>query len=155
MSNDQSVSPDAASLLNEDLTGTDTSYPVLQAGVYDFVISDLKLEATKKGNGSMLNIKLKTVIPATTSTGVVKAPGFVVSDGIFIPDPAKTEKPETVQMAKQRIAQLKEAVTGDKAGAFGNPAQYIGRPVTARLKVEADEQFGDRNRVVAFVRRTA
>jgi hypothetical protein len=86
---------------------------------------------------------------------VTKAPGFVMSDGLFIPDPAKTDKPETVQMAKQRIAQLKEAVTGDKNGAFGSPAQYIGRPVTARVKVEANEEFGDRNRVVAFVRRTS
>lgn len=137
---------DALSLLQRDLSGTDTAYPVLEAGPVDFVVSDVKSEISKKGN-PLLVIKLKTSIPWKTREGALKAPGVIIRDQISL-TPTENYNP------MQKLAQFKEAITGEKAvGPFGAPEQYIGRSVTARIAIESSEEFGDSNRVKAYVRR--
>lgn len=139
-------------ILNADLTSVDTDRQVLQKGIVDLTISDAKLEQTKKGTGVMLWLTFKTAIPYPNLKGVTKAPGFQFRDSIFIPT-GDGHKPETIEMCKTKLAQLKEAAFGTKEGAFGTPDQYIGRTVTARITVDSSEEYGDQNRVSAFVKR--
>lgn len=142
----------ALDILGADLTNVDSTYPVLQVGVVDFVVSDIKTEPTKKGNGHNLTISLKTAMSWNTREGAPRAPGHVIRDNIFLPS-GSAASPEAVAMAKQKVAAFKEAVTGSKAGSFGSPDQYIGKPVTARIKIETSADYGDSNRVQAYVRR--
>lgn len=144
---------DALSLLEADLTNQETSFPVLEAGTVDFVIIDMKLEPTKKGNGYMLNTKLKTTMPWKTNAGVEKPAGFPMRNGIFIPHPTG-DNDEAVNMAKSKLAQLKEAALGDKTGAFGRTELYIGKPVTGRVIIKVDPERGPQNEIAAYVKRT-
>lgn len=143
---------DALSLLEENLGDVETTFPVLNAGTVDFVISDAKLETTKTGNGYMLNLKLKTAIPWQTTTGATKGPGFPMRAGLFIPH-RTGENDEAVAMAKQKLAQLKLSAFGTKDGGFGKPETYIGRTITARIGIRNDPQYGVQNEVQAYVTR--
>lgn len=147
----QDTSPvSALEMLQADLSNTDTSFPVLEAGVVDCVISDMKIEPQKAPKtGHNLLITLKTAQPTRThgANPQSKPPGFPLRDIVGL---AATEKYDP----KQRLAAIKEAVLGDKAGAFGSPELYIGKPVTVRIKVESSPEYGDQNRVQAYVRRT-
>lgn len=149
---DNESAVDALSILQSDLAGEDLTYPVLKPGVVDFVISDMKLEPAKKGTGTMLNFTLATTIPWPERSEAVKASGFKFRDSIFIP---ANGTPEAIKMAKQKLAALKLSAQGTQEGAFGSPESYIGKHVTARIRIDSDVEFGDRNRVVMFVKRTA
>lgn len=131
--------------LNADLTSVDTSFPVLEAGVISCVIAEMKEGETKENKKPVLNIKLTTAQPWKTTRGDEKPAGFPLNDMVSL---SKTDKYDP----RQRLAQIKEAVFGDKAGAFGQPAEYIGKPVTVRIKVENDEEYGPRNRVASYVK---
>jgi hypothetical protein len=143
---------DALSLLEENLGDVETTFPVLQAGSIDLVISDAKLEPTKAGNGVMLNLKFKTAMPWKTTLGVEKAPGFPVRHGLYIPHKT-ADNADAVTMAKQKLAQLKLSAFGTKEGGFGKPEQYIGRTVTASIGIRTDEQYGVQNDIKAFTTR--
>lgn len=140
---------DALSLLNYDLTGVDSAsnFPVLEPGVVDCVISDMKVEPAKKG-GHNLIIQLKTAMPWKTAgkEPTVKAPGFPVRDLVSL---VTTEKYNPAPKLKA----IKEATLGDGSGTFGQPELYIGKPVTVRIKIESSEEYGDQNRVQAYVKR--
>lgn len=139
----------AIDILGQDLSSTDTDFPALEAGTVDCVISDCKVEAQKAPKtGQNLMIKLKTAMPWKTTTGVMKPPGFPIRDIVGL-TPSENYNP------KQRLAAIREAVLGDKNGAFGDPAQYIGKPVTVRIKVESSEEFGNQTKVASYVRRTS
>lgn len=144
---------DALSILEQDLSNQETTFPVLEPGTCDFVISDAKLEPTKTGSGYMLNLKLKTVIPYKTTTNLTKPPGFPFRAGIFIPS-GKAADDQVVVMSKTKLAQLKESAFGTKEGAFGKPEQYIGRTITARISVKVDVERGPQNEIQAFVKRS-
>jgi hypothetical protein len=142
----------ALDILGASLDDVPTSWPILEPGVVDFVVSEIKLEPTKAKNGHNLTISLKTAMPWRTREGQPKPAGFPMRDNIYIPS-GENIKPEVVAMSKQKLAQFREAVTGSKAGSFNPLEQYIGKPVTARIKIEQSQDFGDSNRVVAYVRR--
>ena len=142
----------ALDILGADLTNTDTSFPVLSPGVIDCIISEIRTEPTKKGNGHNMIVSLKTAMPWNDRTGILRPAGFPLRDNIFLPSGTVVNE-DALRMTKQKLAQLKEAATGSKVGAFGDAAQYVGKPVTVRIKIEVSEQYGDANRVQAYVRR--
>lgn len=135
-------------LFSADLSGVDTSFPVLAAATLPFIITECKQDVSKEKKTPGLFITLTTAAPATTTKGIVKPAGFPVKDNIWFSSTDNT-------MALQRLAQLKEAVFGDKSGPFGDPSLYIGKPVNARIGVESSDQFGEQNRVKAFVKQSA
>lgn len=141
---------DALSLLEENLGDVETTFPILNAGPVDLVISEAKLEPTKSGNGYMLNLKLKTAMPWQTTTGATKGPGFPMRHGIFIPH-RTAENEDAVAMSKQRLAQLKLSAFGTKEGGFGAPDTYVGRTVTARVTIKNDPVYGTQNDIGAFL----
>lgn len=149
MSQDNQPVVDGLAALQQDLTQEDTTFPILEPGVVDCIISDIKPVASKStAGGANLQITLKTSIPYKDRAGVIKAPGFPLRDLVSL---VATEK----YNPKQRLAQIKEAVFGEHTGAFGSPEVYIGKPVTVRIKIESNEQFGDQNRIAAYVKKAA
>lgn len=136
-------------LFSADLSGVDTSFPVLAPATLPCIVSSCKQDVSKEKKTPGLFITLTTAAPATTTKGAVKPAGFPIKDTIWF----STTGDNT--MTLQRLAQFKEAVFGEKAGPFGDPALYVGKPVNVRIGVESSEQFGEQNRVKAFVKQSA
>jgi hypothetical protein len=132
-------------MLNADLTNTETAFPTLEAGIVTCIIAACAEELTKEKKMPVLTLKLTTTHATKTTTGAEKPAGFPLRDMISL---TATEKYDP----RQKLAQLKEAAFGDKAGAFGDPATYVGRQVTVRIGIEASEEFGNQNRVKAYVK---
>lgn len=134
------------SLLHADLTNVDTSFPTLAAGVVACVIAEMAPGETKEKHVPVLNIKLTTAAPYPTSDGKsIKPAGFPLRDMVSL---QPTEKYDP----RQRLAQIKEAVFGEKTGSFGDTSAYLGKPVNVRIAVESSEEYGNQNRVKAYVR---
>lgn len=137
------------SVLNSDLSSVDSGFPVLEACVIDCTISEMVVKQSKKDPAKAnLHIKLTTAMPAKTRDGVLKAPGFPLNDIVGL---NATEKYNPAQ----RLKQIKEAATGDGSGPFGQPESYIGKTVTVRIKIETSAEYGDQNRIQAYVKRNA
>jgi hypothetical protein len=132
------------SLLNADLSGVDTSFPVIAPGVITGTIADCKSIVSKNGK-PMLEMKLTAGHPVMTTASEEKPAGFPFRHNISL---TPTEK----YNPKQGLAQLKEAVFGSKEGSFGDPASYVGQPVSFRVKIENSDEYGMQNRVAAFVK---
>lgn len=133
------------SMLNADLSSVDTSFPVLQAGVVNCVVAECRLGESKEKKTPGIMMKLTTSHSVKTTKGIEKPAGFPINHTIWL-TPSEKYDPKT------NLAQFKEAVFGDKSGAFGDPAQYVGHPVAIRLGIESSEEFGEQNRVKSFVR---
>lgn len=137
--------PSVDSMLNADLSSVDTSFPVLAAGVVSCVIAECSRGETKEKKVPVLNFKFTTSTPHAKSTGDMQPAGFPLRDMVSL-NPTEKYDP------RQRLAQIKEAVFGTKEGSFGDPAEYVGKPVTLRIKIESSEEFGNQNRVAAYVK---
>ena len=133
------------SMLNADLSGVDTDFPVLQAGVVSCIIAECALGESKEKKTPGIIMKLTTTQPTVTTSGVTKSAGFPIRHTIWLNASEKFDP-------KQNLAQLKLAVFGTKEGAFGDPSLYVGKPVVVRLAIEASEEYGNQNRVKAFVK---
>lgn len=132
-------------MLNSDLSGIDTSYPVLEAGIVTCVIAKCYQGVSKEKKTPGVFFELTTQHATKTTTQLTKPAGFLLRDTVWL-TPSDTYDPRV------RLAQIKEAVFGDKAGSFGDPAGYVGKPVTVRIKVEASAEFGNQNKVQAYVK---
>ena len=146
---DNTLPVEVDSVLNADLTTVDSGFPVLEQCVLDCTIADMQVKPSKKDpNKANLHIKLTTAMPAKTRDGVLKAPGFPLTDIVGI---NATEKYNPAQ----RLKQIKEAATGQSDGPFGSPETYIGKSVTVRIKIESSTEYGDQNRIAAYVKRNS
>jgi hypothetical protein len=139
----------ALDALNSDLSSVEAGFPTLEAGTYDCIIADMKvIDQKAPKTGKNLEVTLKTAQQARTHgpNPTTKAPGFPLRDIVGL---SATEKYDP----RQRLAAIKLAVLGNQDGAFGTPEMYIGKPVTVRIKVESSAEYGDQNRVQAYVQR--
>ena len=141
--------PSIDSMLNADLSGVDTSFPVLEAGIVSAVIAKCYTGQSKEKKTPGVFFEFTTTGPHKTTAGQTRGPGFLLRDTVWLTPPKVEGEPP---MALQRLAQIKEAVFGTKDGPFGDPAMYIGKPVTFRLAIESSEEFGNQNRVKAYVK---
>lgn len=139
------------SLFNADLGGVETAFPLLEAGSVPCIIAAMTQGETKEKKSPVLNIKLTTAVPWKTTKGETKNAGFPLLDMVSLTT-THAEDGSVKYSPLQRLAQIKEAVFGDKSGPFGSPAMYVGKPVTVRIKIETNAEFGDRNRVQAYVK---
>ena len=142
--------PDLNALLNADLTDVSTEYPVLPAGRYTVKI--VKLEATKSrdGNTDLMEQVVALEEAAQDRDGKPIGVGHQVTDRFSL---TPTEK-YTTDKIHARLKGIMQAVQGkDAAGAFGNPADYIGQIVSVKLDVEVDKNgaYPDKNRIARFV----
>lgn len=135
-------------ILGTDLTSVESSFPILPAGAYEVTIREMKTEPNKAGTGSNLKMKYSLNNPAVSREGKSVNAGYPVFDLISI---TKTEKYDPMP----RLAQFKEAATGNKIGGFAPIEQYIGCTMTVQLGVEESEQYGSKNTVKRYVKKSA
>lgn len=140
------------SLLNADLSGVDTSFPVLAAGVVSCVIAAMSVGESKEKKTPMLVIKLTTAAAAQSTKGVSINAGFPIRDQVVLQASYEEDGTTKKYDPLKRLATIKEAVFGEKSGPFGDPALYVGKPVTIRIKIESSVEFGDQNKVAGYVK---
>lgn len=140
------------SLLNADLTGTSTAFPVLENQTLDVIIVGAQQAETKKGK-PVLNFKYQTAMPAKTREGNVKPAGFPLRDMVSLTPTFEDDGTTMKYNPSQRLAQIKDAVYGNHDGPFAPLEQYIGKTITVRIKIESDPEFGDQNRVAAYIKK--
>jgi hypothetical protein len=153
MSDDTSDASDVVNSLDSmDMSSVNTSFPVLRPGPYNFQVESMEIKESKKTAGQMsLNIKLKLLQEGQDhKTGAVINAGFPLFHTILLTPVGKL----TPDMIKRSLAQFMEGVLGHKNGPFKPFEQYLGQTVTARVKVDSSEQYGDQNRIDAFIKKS-
>lgn len=139
-------------LLNTDMSSISTTFPVLVAGLYEFEIASFKAVESKKTPGNkVLEMQLKLLTSAKTTAGETVNPGFPITHRVGLNATQATESKGEYDPRKN-IAQLKEAVFGDKNAKVAD-SDFIGKKVLAQVKPEVDKtgEFGEQTRVVRFV----
>lgn len=139
---------DILDILNEDLSGTDLSMPLLPKSDQVLTIKSCEqVESKSKPGNYMIKVGLATVNPVTAVTGDTIPAGAYIFDQISL---TPTEN-YTKDQIKKRLKSLRQAATGDDKGGFGDPAQYVGMTVTARVKIqEADGNFPAKNAIAYY-----
>lgn len=142
-------------LLNSDLSQVPTDFPVLKPGLYVFAFQNAQIVDTKARDGNK-NLKYECVLvspsPAPTTANKEVQAGFKMIQTIYLPKAGEEENvKKATEIAQKNLAQLKLALTGNKSGGFGSPAQYAGMTFTASVKVENEPAFGEQNRIARFL----
>lgn len=135
-----------------DLNDVDTSMPVLVEGLYILTIDKVEVVENKDKTGNNLLIIFKTAADATSLKGQAEGKEFDVKAGFpirqYMPMQPNPNKPDARDF-KENLAALQDAVTGSKKGNRGpfQPSTYVGRQVSARLKVTEDPEYGKQNNI--------
>lgn len=118
-------------LLNEDLSGVDTSLPIIIEGMYDLEVFSIAKEPSKDGAKENINLVLHTTETASTTTRDVVQKGFPIFHTISI---TPTEK-YSVEQIKRKLAELTQAVGVRSI----NPLEAIkGRIVRTKIVIEPE-----------------
>ena len=143
------------SQLNESVENIDTSFPVLVAGLKELKITKAEVLPTKENDGHRLTITFATVNPDKTVNGDDVAPGYPLTYHIGVTEKAtKNGGQRTAKEIKRDVALLVKGVglTGTVASFIQDPQQFIGRQVTAKVKVrKEDENFDASNQIGTFI----
>lgn len=153
MSDQQQPGQDVFDVLGDiDLSGVDTTMPLLKNGAYEFTIGEMSREQSDRTGGTYLLIQLKLAEEAEDIKGNPLSPGYPVRHIISL---VASEKYDPIK----NVAQFHEAL-GDKGMKFDPTfAQYTGQTIVAKTKVEPereDKETGDvyppSVRIASFVR---
>jgi outer membrane protein assembly factor BamA len=101
-----SVALPSSGVLDEDVSGVDTSYPLLSAGLYDFRIEEVSEEPNKAKTGTNLKIVVVTTKEAMSVKREALAPGLKLTQYIGL---TPTEKYST-DAIKRNVAAFVQAV---------------------------------------------
>lgn len=112
--------------------GPSGDFPPVPKGTYRVKVVNAEVKETKAGNGEMLKVRLDIIGPEHV--------GRVVFDDILI----KHTSPDAQRIGRERFATLARAC-GLKNPRGTDP--LLGHEIDAFVKVEKNEQHGDRNRV--------
>lgn len=141
---DETVDPLGLGL---DLSGVDTSRPVLPEQMHVLSLAKVDVTDNKAGTGKNLVVVFNTVndSPDVTGAKIISA-GYPITKYYPL---QQSENPKAPDF-KADLARLQDAVEGSKQGERGpfNPFNYVGKLVMAKLKVKKDEEFGDSNEIV-------
>lgn len=120
-------------ILNDNLEDVDLSMPLIPKSdqVLD-VKSCEKVENKSKPGNYLIRIGLATTQPSTSVKGETIPVGTYVFDQISL---TPTELYSEDQIRK-RLKQFRMACIGAQGGGFGDPAQYVGSTLTARVKIQ-------------------
>lgn len=144
----------APTFLEGDMSGVDTSMPIIKAGIYVLEVSDIKMEPNKKGDGQNLRITLKTTVDdiAIVGDGDPVKKGFPIFHTISV---SPTEKYSQEAITKA-VATFVQAIPGHTR--LFPLEQFKGQLVHAKVTVEqerTDEKTGTTypagNRVKSFL----
>lgn len=111
------------------------SYEALPAGWYSATIAGAEVKTTKSGTGRYIAVKY-------TITGPTHE-GRVVFSNLNI----ENANPKAEEIGRQQLRSLMEAIGLPK---MTDSDQLIGGAVKIKLKIESDEQYGDRNNVAGY-----
>lgn len=111
------------------------SYEALPAGWYHANISGAEVKATKSGTGRYIAVKYSITGPTHE--------GRVVFGNLNIENP----NPKAEEIGRQQLRSLMEAIGLSK---LTDSDQLIGGSLKIKLKIESDEQYGDRNQVAGY-----
>lgn len=115
--------------------GNSGTYEALPAGWYTATIAGAEIRQTKSGSGRYIAVRYDITGPTHQ--------GRVIFSNLNIENmSAKAE-----EIGRQQLRALMEAIGLPK---LGDTDQLIGLNVKIKLKVEKDEQYGDKNQVSAF-----
>lgn len=117
--------------------GNGGTYEALPAGWYTATIAGAEMKPTKSGTGSYIAVRYDITGP--THQGRV----------IFSKLNITNANPKAEEIGRQQLRQLMEAIGLAK---LADTDQIIGGNVKIKLKVEKDEQYGDKNQVSAFAK---
>ncbi len=112
-----------------------TSYEVLPAGWYTAMIGSVDIKQTKSGTGRYFAIRYNITGPTHE--------GRVVFSNINF----ENANPKAEEIGRQQLRGLMEAIG---IARLNDSDQLIGGHVKVKLKVEKDEQYGDKNQVTGF-----
>ena len=112
-----------------------TSFDPLPAGWYEAFISNSEMKPTKSGSGKYLQLELEVMGPSH--------PGRKVWDRLNLVNP----NDQAVQIALATLSSICRAV-----GVLtpSDSAELHNKPLMIKLSVSKDEQYGDRNEVKAY-----
>jgi hypothetical protein len=145
MNNEQDV-------LNEiqktDLTTVQTTMPVLKAGLYEGTVAEAKVEKNKKDTGSNLNIKISLAHATTDENGKAVNAGFPVFDTISL---VRTFQADGTTVKYEPMTKVAAFAKGLGVSSIMPVESLVGKPITFRVKIEDDVQYGRKNRIERYV----
>lgn len=115
--------------------GNGGTYEALPAGWYTATIAGAEMKPTKSGTGSYIAVRYDITGPTHQ--------GRVIFSNLNITN----ANPKAEEIGRQQLRQLMEAIGLAK---MADTDQLIGANVKIKLKIERDEQYGDKNQVAAF-----
>lgn len=129
--------------LNIDIKDTDTSFPVLKAGMHEMIIKETNIAPNKAGNGNNLLVVFATTEESESLSGDTLKPGFTVRKYYPLQDSEKDNS-----MWKRNLATLIDAALKIK-----NPsdrpliteeviASLRGESVKVTTKIEHSAEYG-------------
>lgn len=148
-------SPDEAgggSFLDEDLSGVDTSMPLVKEGIYELKVDEIEKIPNKAEDGELLKFKFKTTSAMESVDGQPIAEGYTLFHQISI---TPTEK-YTKDAIKRNVAAFVQAAGGTHLMPL---EQWKGKIVQAKVKVQGErtnketgESYPPRNEIKSFVK---
>lgn len=133
------------SILEQDTSGVDTSYPLIPASLQDFEIIEVSVGQNSKQTGDNIIIKMKTTkdVRAAGSGDLIPA-GFPVTTRISL---TETDKLDTAGI-KKNVAKFTQAIGVKTVSPF---EQCAGKLATVKVTIQpAKDGFDEQNRF-AFV----
>jgi hypothetical protein len=112
-----------------------SSYEVLPAGWYTASIGNVEIKQTKSGTGRYFAIRYNITGPTHE--------GRVVFSNINF----ENANPKAEEIGRQQLRGLMEAIG---LARLTDSDQLVGGHVKIKLKVEKDDQYGDKNQVTGF-----
>lgn len=146
--------PDALGL-NLNLSGVDTSMPVLEAGHYICRVAEVDVKENKAGTGRNLLCIYETQGPATSvqgrETGKTEdiKPGYKLRAYMPLQQSDNPDAPDF----RKGLAQFQDAVersTMENRSPQFNPFSYIGMEVVVRVDVSKDDVYGLGNNIKGY-----
>lgn len=137
------------SLMTEDLSNVQTTFPLLNAGLCKVRVAEISTAPNKTNTGNNLKIKFVTVDaqPATRAGVPCEiAPGYPI---MFTHSLVQTEKFDP----RERLAQIMDCFLG-KRGSFMPVEQFLGLEGVVKLKHDgkADDEYGIQAVIKQFVK---
>ena len=133
--------------LGLDLSGVDTSRPLLPEALYILAIDKVELKENKRQDGKNLVVTFKTTSDAMDVTGARPiSAGFTITKYYPMQQSTNEKAPDY----RVDLAKLQDGVEGTKQGERPpfNPFNYTGRLVMVKLRVrKSDDEFGDQNEI--------
>ena len=121
--------------ITDELPSGGGSYEILPAGWYTAAIAGAEIKQTKSGTGRYIAVRYDITGPTHQ--------GRVVFSNLNI----ENANPKAEEIGRQQLRALMESVGIAK---LADTDQLIGSNVKVKLKIERDEQYGDKNQVAAF-----